>query len=130
MNQTLQPNNFSPGYSPQHQSQNFNSVLEYYPPNNQLLEIPQILKKKKIKKVVRRRGASIFNKKPAKMHNLSPIRITSDTRRAGVNISAPIQLGPISLRNKDNAKLAAIYKAPIIKNQVNSNLSVNVKRNI
>lgn len=64
------------------------------------------------------------------MHNLSPIRITSDTRRAGVNISAPIQLGPISLRSKDNAKLAAIYKAPVIKNQVNSNLSVNVKRNI
>jgi hypothetical protein len=117
MNQTLQPNNFSPGgYSPQHQSQNFNSVLEYYPPNNQLLEIPQILKKKKIKKVARRRGASIFNKKPAKMHNLSPIRITSDNRRAGVNISAPIQLGPISLRNKDQSKLAAIYRAPIIKN--------------
>ena len=62
-----------------------------------------------------------MNKKSKMNNNLSPIRITSDTRRQGVGTSAPISLIPnnmISLRNKDNTKLAAIYKAPIIRDQV------------
>lgn len=44
---------------------------------------------------------------------MSPIRLNSNRRETGVSV--PIKLGPNDVKNRENNKLASIYKAPIIR---------------
>ena len=81
----------------------------------------QTLKKKKIKrtrwvKTGNRRTNSIFNNTQRRFGDPSPIFVSiklSSNARPAVGLSVPIRIAPKTNKNSD--KLAAIYKAPIIK---------------